>query len=531
MRKRNVILALTILLAMFLIGCSDSTNSTPTIERVSIISPSETVYRGQAHQFRARVHGENNPRQGVLWSVLDGVEGTAIDSLGVLTVAANEYAPAITIIARSAVITRIYGQTTVRVAGSSVTEVSVYPSRVTSLVGQTVQFSATVEGEWHESMEPELGVRWSVSRNTVQTTSINEYGLLSIGASEISPSLLVTARSAFDNTVFGTATVSLGGPINVSTLAEWNLALHNIRTGGHNRLFTLNIVGEVRVPSPDSLFGGVTNLQVVIQGGGTLALARSSNGTLLDIWDDQIVIARNVTLQGGDWNTAGAVVRVGAGGTFEMNDGSTVRDNNSRGVLVDGGTLIMNGGTITRNTLPAGQPGAGVALFNHATFEMRGNSTISSNGTTALGSGGGVYVSRGSSFIMTNGTISGNTSHQGGGIYLDSTIREEAVSFTMNGGTIRDNVSNRDGGGVYSVGRYASVIMNAGTISDNRSGAFGGGLWVGAGDLVKLGGTISGNIATERGRAVYGGGRFPHVWRNANAGATDNTTGNFWLND
>jgi hypothetical protein len=394
-----------------------------------------------------------------------------------------------------------------------------------------VQFSATVEGEWHESMEPELGVRWSVSRNTVQTTSINEYGLLSIGASEISPSLLVTARSAFDNTVFGTATVSLGGPINVSTLAEWNLALTSIRTGGHNRLFTLNIVGEVRVPSPDSFFGGVTNLQVIIQGGGTLALARSSNGTLLDIWDDQTVIARNVTLQGGDWNTAGAVVRVGTGGTFEMNDGVTVRNNGSRGVLVDGGTFIMNGGTVTGNTLPDGQSGAGVALINYATFEMRGNATITNNRSTALGSGGGVFVARGSNFIMTNGTISNNTAHQGGGVFLDSTVRDEAVIFTMNSGTIRDNVSTRDGGGVYSVGMFASVIMNAGTINDNRSGGFGGGLWVGAGDIVKLGGTISGNTATERGRAVYGGGRFPHVWRNANAGANDNTTGNFWLND
>jgi hypothetical protein len=46
---------------------------------------------------------------------------------------------------------------------------------------------------------------------------------------------------------------------------------------------------------------------------------------------------------------------------------------------------------------------------------------------------------------MNGGTIMGNTSGSGGGVYVD----ENSSSFTMSGGTIRGNTASAKGGGVY----------------------------------------------------------------------------------
>jgi hypothetical protein len=81
--------------------------------------------------------------------------------------------------------------------------------------------------------------------------------------------------------------------------------------------------------------------------------------------------------------------------------------------VVQGGTFIMNGGTISGN---AAVDGGGVSVKSGGTFTMN-NGTISGNATN---SGGGVWV-KGGTFIMNGGIISGNSaSGYGGGVYVDS---------------------------------------------------------------------------------------------------------------
>lgn len=211
------------------------------------------------------------------------------------------------------------------------------------------------------------------------------------------------------------------------------------------------------------------------------------------------------------------LVRVN-GGTFIMNGGSIRNSIDGGGVIIeDDGTFIMNNGTISGNSRRDSNAGSGGVQINKGTFTMNGgtingNSTINQGGGVALNSGtftmnagtvsgntansngGGIYIYDGT-FVMHNGTISGNTSRTpagtdvgGGGVYM------RQGTFTMNNGTINNNTATADGGGVFiSSGTFN---MNNGVINGNRStNCCGGGVWVGSGTFNMNNGTISGNSA------------------------------------
>ena len=139
-----------------------------------------------------------------------------------------------------------------------------------------------------------------------------------------------------------------------------------------------------------------------------------------------------------------AILMIGSGTTLILHDvmgnsgtiGHTAPNGqNARGIRLDGGTLIMNGGTISGNTAFFG--GAGVMVEDDSTFIMNGG-VIENNEAQSMGYGGGVYV-RGT-FIMNGGIIRNNKagddgySHNGGGVSVTGT-------FIMNGGTISGNIA------------------------------------------------------------------------------------------
>ena len=117
------------------------------------------------------------------------------------------------------------------------------------------------------------------------------------------------------------------------------------------------------------------------------------------------------------------------------------------GVCVDGGTFVMNGGTIIGNSLTDGNDkGAGVWVGNNGEFIMN-SGAIQYN--KAPNVGGGVCIGivgssdKQGNFTMNGGEISYNTANTGGGIC----IRTDC-SFTINGGRIVHNASKTMGGGV-----------------------------------------------------------------------------------
>jgi len=174
----------------------------------------------------------------------------------------------------------------------------------------------------------------------------------------------------------------------------------------------------------------------------------------------------NVTLKGSGaerrvryevQNPSYPLFTVSTGVTFTLEDGVSLvgLQNNSKPLInIDGGTFIMNGGSISGNTISYSREysGGGGVLLNSGAFIM--NSGIISGNTANIG--GAVYINQGT-FTMRNGTITGNTAtSQGGGVYINQ------GSFSMNGGVISANTAYQGGGGV--------LISSNGTFTKSGSG-------------------------------------------------------------
>jgi hypothetical protein len=256
------------------------------------------------------------------------------------------------------------------------------------------------------------------------------------------------------------------------------------------------------IPGGDSAGNTVTINRSGSNAGSLFTVGTNASLTLAGSDDAQLVLD-------GGWDEGptqtGALVTVDSSGTLTMNDGAVLQNNSTTtniggGVHVNGGgTFNMYGGTISGNGTIRGSGVyvAGVGTSNGA-FTMYGGSIT---GNTAPSGGGGVCVSGGSaSFTMKGGSISGNTSSGdgGGGVF----VHTESNVFTMEDGEISDNTASY-GGGVY-VG--ATFNMTGGTISRNRATTTGGGGVYVTGSTFAMSGTaeIKSNTATNgNGGGVY----------------------------
>jgi len=220
-----------------------------------------------------------------------------------------------------------------------------------------------------------------------------------------------------------------------------------------------------------------------------------------------------------------ALIKVNSGATLNINDGAVLQKNHHMSnseeaggaVYCKGGTVNMNGGSITGNK---SWYGGGICLWD-ATLNMNGG-TISNNQALTLGKvraiGGGVALLSRSTMQMHNGAvISDNMSeHIGGGIAVggdNNLTTSTKVALAMDGGTISGNSSIQEGGGVF-IQAGGTAHISAGQIIRNsaasKGGMFGGGgIYVngdrgfnlGSGKLYLTNVNISGNHAD-----VAGGG-------------------------
>ena len=232
---------------------------------------------------------------------------------------------------------------------------------------------------------------------------------------------------------------------------------------------------DVTVTTADQLLNAVQTSQTVTLGAD---ITTPSEGGRLDINSGKVVtldlnghtLKRLITSAG----DGGQVIFVGKGGLLTINDSSDDNDGQitggwayqGAGIYVQaGGTLTINGGTITGNRADTkdGGYGYGGAIENHGTLSI------------------------------TGGVITGNTAGQfGGGIHNEGTL-------TISGGSITNNTSGTHGGGIYNIG--AATISNI-AISDNTAQSFGGAICSG-GELTLDGVNITGNSATQLGGGIY----------------------------
>ena len=112
-------------------------------------------------------------------------------------------------------------------------------------------------------------------------------------------------------------------------------------------------------------------------------------------------------------------------------------------------------------------------------------------------SGGGIFLQAGT-IEMTNGSVSGNTSKDGGGLFIT-----ENTSFKATGTQINKNKSTKlDGGGLVCKGL---LTLTECEVSENKSKVSGGGIWYNnSGKEATITDThIDGNVTTENGGGIY----------------------------
>ena len=249
------------------------------------------------------------------------------------------------------------------------------------------------------------------------------------------------------------ATVEFNGTTtNYTTFAEaWSAATGEITS--EDRRATVTLLAEADIEA----FITVESNQYI-----TLDL----NGNTLDrglteaIENGYVILVRgNLIINDSSGNNSGKIT-----GGYNSSDYSGC-------IFVSTGTLTLNGGTITKNTVTGTYGGGGVYVFSGGTFEMNGGVISYNTATQTQYGGGGVNAGTGS-FTMNGGTISNNTAYNGGGI--------RAGSFTdlleITGGTITNNSATNNGGGVYvfnatfNLSGSAQIIGN--TVNDSANNVY-----------------------------------------------------------
>ena len=176
---------------------------------VVVSGPSEIVAGGNTQQYYADPTNVN-------WSIVETGKhsGTGIDNNGVLTVDEDETLTSVTVQATLQTDATKSGskKVTVLPKGSAepvvVTGVVVDPNTVSVDRGTSKAFTATVSGT---GGTPSQAVRWSVSGNQDAGTVISVTGSLFVAAVETADTLTVKAASVANDSVSGTATVTVTG--------------------------------------------------------------------------------------------------------------------------------------------------------------------------------------------------------------------------------------------------------------------------------------------------------------------------------
>jgi hypothetical protein len=147
-----------------------------------------------------------------MWSVAGhSSAGTSISAAGVLTIAANETATTLTVMATSTVNPAMFGTATVTVATPSpeVLGIAIAPKIVTVQKGATQQFVATVTVKGNA----DTTVTWSVSGKNSTGTTVSAAGLLTVASDETAYMFFVKATATAANPArSSSATVTVAEP-------------------------------------------------------------------------------------------------------------------------------------------------------------------------------------------------------------------------------------------------------------------------------------------------------------------------------
>jgi len=368
-------------------------------------------------------------------------------------------------------------------------------------------------------------------RGAIIASNTNGVGLDTITFNAgINPVLTLSSGTGFDN-VAATGDLDVNGSLTITGNAPTTLTTTFTNTCGDCKLFGMDQTGgfpgiNVSI-SGMNMSGGFNNgaafCGTFFETGGSIDFFLQNTGNVFSLSGSTVsggTVTGCAQSHGGGVNidsvntqtAAGAIAgtatltnntisgntsqREGAGVSAfgDKHDttltGNTIQNNTISGAFRGGGLLIqhawggtvtVNGGSITGNS--ANTQGGGIAISGNqvATIGPTTGVTISGNSVTAAGGfGGGVSVTNTGALGVTgnntiaNSSISTNhadTTGLGGGIYFLS-----AYPLTINATTISSNTATT-GAGVFNGGSGNLVTINNGSqINSNAATGAGGGL-------------------------------------------------------
>ena len=256
------------------------------------------------------------------------------------------------------------------------------------------------------------------------------------------------------------------------------------------------------------MFGGkLTGGKVTGKGGGG-AIALDDQQCIFNMYGGEISGNDGKSYGGAIFRKFNANMPNTTGGAFNMY-GGTIKDNTAKNggafFSTTGGTINMTGGTISGNKATQNSDNAGggaIYMRGSGTINISGSAQITGNSSSL--DGGAILMGWGTINISGSAKINSNTASRWGGAICLRQDSNQSTTLYMRGGEISGNRATKEGGAVHVLDKDCMFYLYDGKITGNTSGD-GGAIYLNQEPswLIMQGGEISGNTVTGNGGGVY----------------------------
>ena len=283
--------------------------------------------------------------------------------------------------------------------------------------------------------------------------------------------------------------------LNGKTLSSNGTAKIQVKNGG--RLVLCDCQGGGTVKGATSGWGGMCvylyNSRLDMFGGkltGGKVTGKGGGGAIA--LDDQQCI----------FNMYGGEISGNNGNNY---GGAIFRKFNANMPNTTGGTINMTGGTISGNKATQSNNDAGggaIYMRGNGKIDISGSAEITGNSSSL--DGGAILMGWGEINISGSAKINSNTASRWGGAICLRQDSNQSTTLNMRGGEISGNRATKEGGAVHVLDKDCQFFLYDGKITGNTSGD-GGAIYLNQEPswLIMQGGEISGNTATGNGGGVY----------------------------
>ena len=256
------------------------------------------------------------------------------------------------------------------------------------------------------------------------------------------------------------------------------------------------------------MFGGKLTGGKVTKGGGGGAIALDDKNCVFNMYGGEISGNDGKNYGGAIFQNFAANKPNATGGNFNMY-GGVIKNNSAKNggafFSTTGGTINMTGGTISGNkTTQSSNDAGGGAIYmrGNGTINISGSAEITGNSSNL--DGGAILMGWGAINISDSVKINNNTANRWGGAICLRQDSNQSTTLYMKGGEISGNKATKEGGAVHVLDKGCQFFLDDGKITGNTSGD-GGAIYLNQEPswLIMKGGEISGNTATGNGGGVY----------------------------